>query len=68
MTDIIDAANDRAERDLELALAAARHPVRAEPMPCGQCYNCEASVSPGSCFCDCDCRDDYQARRRGGQA
>lgn len=66
MTDIIDDANDRAERDLALALSAARHPVRVEPMPCGACYNCEASVPPGACFCDVDCRDDYE-RRRGAR-
>lgn len=62
MSDIIDDANDRAARDLALALQAARHPSRIEPLPCGLCYNCEASVPQGSCFCDVDCRDDYQKR------
>ncbi len=65
MSDIIDDANDRAARDLALALAAARRPVRPEPTPCGACYNCDASVPPGACFCDADCRDDYELRRRG---
>lgn len=27
----------------------------------GQCYNCEAPVEWG-CFCDTDCRDDYEKR------
>lgn len=63
MSDIIDAANDRAERDLELAISLARSSMRAEPTPCGACYNCEASVPPGACFCDVDCRDDYSRRR-----
>lgn len=63
MSDVIDDANDRAERDLALALRAARSPARIEPTPCGLCYNCEASVPVGACFCDVDCRDDYQKRR-----
>jgi len=61
--DIIDVANDRADRDLSIALAQAmRH---EPPLPAvGQCYNCLDSLPDGVRFCDCDCRNDYTNRKR----
>ncbi len=64
MSDIIDQANDNIERDMALAIEAARWPAQAEPVACGRCYNCEESLPPGACFCDADCRDDWQLRKR----
>jgi len=67
MSDIIDQANDNIERDTALAIEAARRPVQAEPVACGRCYNCEESLPGATCFCDADCRDDWQARRAAGR-
>lgn len=63
MADEIDQANDRAQRDLELALAAAA--VHAPPLPAtGWCYNCAEPLDDERRFCDEDCRDDYEHRLR----
>lgn len=61
MADEIDIANDRAQQDLDRALAAAR---RHEPplAPTGFCYNCTKSLPDGHRFCDKDCREDYEHR------
>lgn len=61
MADEIDMANDRAQQDLDLALAAAR---RHEPplLPGGSCYNCGEPLGDTHLFCDRDCRDDYEHR------
>lgn len=61
MTDDIDRACEREIQDRERALQAqAAKPVM---QPCGSCYNCDVAVS-GRCFCDGDCRDDYERRTR----
>ena len=61
MADEIDVANDRAQQDLDTALACAR---RHEPAlaPTGFCYNCNAQLDDETTFCDSDCRDDYEHR------
>lgn len=64
MPDIADLASEREQIDTARAIAAARARAPSEPVPCGRCYNCEADVIEGAPFCDADCRDDYQARRR----
>lgn len=64
MTDPIDQACQREEEDRERALKAqAAKPVMAFN---GECYNCEAEIEWG-CFCDGDCRDDYERRERAKQ-
>lgn len=61
--DIIDQAADREQMDRDLAIAAShRHAPALTPV--GVCYNCESSVPDGACFCDRDCRDDYERRQR----
>lgn len=60
--DIIDQAAEREQMDRDLALAAARNHAPAL-VPCGVCFNCEASVPAGADFCDSDCRDDYERRK-----
>lgn len=30
----------------------------------GTCYNCSAAIFNGGCFCDVDCRDDYEKRTK----
>jgi hypothetical protein len=65
--DDIDRAQAREEMDRDLAIAAARKNVL---LATGECHNCGATVPDGWCFCDADCRDDYEreiaARRREG--
>lgn len=66
--DFADIASEREQIDTERAIAAARTPPRSETVPCGQCYNCDADVPADHSFCDGDCRDDWQARKRAGRA
>lgn len=63
MADIIDQANDRAEMDLQRALAAAKQSAPALPFV-GSCYNCDAILPPSMRFCDADCCADYERRKR----
>ena len=67
MADIADLAAEREQIDTARAIAAARRRQPMEPIAFGQCHNCEASVPPGATFCDADCRDDWQARRRAAR-
>lgn len=68
MSDIVDNANDSAERDLQLAIRAARCSNGLEiPDATGLCFNCGEDVSPVQRWCDDDCRDDWQTRRRVGR-
>lgn len=62
MADAADLAADREQQFRDIALAKARTTIATLP-PCGQCYNCLSSLPAGVKFCDCDCRNDYQARR-----
>ncbi|AUN95420.1 hypothetical protein C0099_11065 [Pseudazoarcus pumilus] len=64
MTDVSDRATEREELDRELALRAARAARDVPPLPCGTCHNCGERLPPGLPFCDADCRDDWQLRRR----
>lgn len=68
MSDIIDDANDRAERDLELRIKAARGVVYQHSPTC---LFCGDPSQKGSSYCSKDCRDDHekqkaQIRRQGG--
>lgn len=61
MADEIDMANDRAQQDLDLALAVAA--AHAPPLPAtGWCYNCAEPLNDDRRFCDKDCREDYEHR------
>jgi hypothetical protein len=63
--DIIDQAGEFQERELAAALAAARQVTDSGPTPCGLCHNCtEPTTTPDAAFCDADCRDDWEHRRR----
>ena len=61
MTDAIDQGCQREQEDRDRALAA-QAAKRAMPFT-GACYNCEAVIDRG-CFCDGDCRDDFERRVR----
>ena len=62
MSDLIDTACEREQRDRDLAIASAR---KSEPelLAVGQCYNCLEALPEGVRFCDCDCRNDYAKRK-----
>lgn len=62
MSDIIDDANDRAERDLELHLKAARGVV-VQPHS-DECLNCGDPSQPGSSYCCKECLQDDEKRKR----
>lgn len=67
MSDIVDDANESAERDLALAIRAARCGTGLEmPGPTGLCLNCGEPTPAVQRWCDDECRDDWQARRRAG--
>lgn len=57
---------DQAQQFEELRRADALRDQALKPaMPfVGSCYNCEAVINVG-CFCDTDCRDDYEKRTKG---
>ncbi len=65
MTDVFDRATEREELERELSIAAARA-VPALPYV-GECYNCGQRLPQGMRFCDRDCCDDYERRRRAGK-
>jgi hypothetical protein len=62
--DIYDQATAQEELARDIALKAARAPIK-RLIPNGACYNCDAGLSHAGEFCDADCRDDWQ-RRNGG--
>jgi len=64
MADIIDMANDRAEMDLQRAVAAARNSNGLEAAATGQCLHCGAHVRGDRRWCDTDCRDDWDRNNR----
>lgn len=63
MTDIIDMANERAELDLAISIKAHQRHEPALPYV-GQCYNCLTELPEGRRFCDKNCADDYDHRKR----
>lgn len=67
MADIIDQAQEQAERILQAELSAKR---TVGPEATGYCLACGETVAHGMRWCNVMCRDDYQrienARRRNG--
>jgi cytochrome c553 len=59
--DIADMAQEAEALILQQAMRRASHPAHILTA-CGRCHNCDASVPPGTAFCDQDCRDDWQRR------
>jgi len=62
VVDQFDRAQELEQRHRDEALKAQRS--RPEMPFRGKCYNCHAPIKRG-CFCDTDCRDDYEKRTRG---
>jgi len=63
MSDELDQAAELEELERNIALANRKHP---EMVFTGACYYCEEAVSAG-CFCDEDCRSDYERIERAKQ-
>ena len=67
MTDIVEQATLLEEMMRDIAIAAARN-VKPELRPSGNCFNYAAELVDNDvaagCFCDSDCRDDWQKRQR----
>ncbi|MEN4603023.1 hypothetical protein [Pantoea agglomerans] len=61
--DPFDEAAEREQQMIEIALANRKRP---EMQFTGDCYNCEKAVTAG-CFCDEDCREDYERIERAKQ-
>ncbi|WP_181374894.1 hypothetical protein [Pectobacterium parmentieri] len=57
MTDIIDAANDLTDLNIQHALANRPPP----PVFTGKCRNCDETIGAGN-YCDKYCREDYEKR------
>lgn len=64
IADPLDRAVIEQEALLQEQLRAARVKQPA-PLPfIGTCYNCHETLEDGHRFCDVDCRDDFEARKR----
>lgn len=64
MTDQIDQAQEFEEMRRGIALREQAAKASTIPRPFkGECYNCEAPIEQG-CFCDIDCRDDFEKRKK----
>lgn len=61
MADLADMADHQQSLDLKIAMARAK---RQRLKPVGYCYNCNEPLTGTRCFCDVDCRDDYEKRER----
>ena len=61
MADIADITTARQELEEEILRQYKR--VEGGPAPTGRCHNCDAPVEAGACFCDADCRADWQDRQ-----
>jgi len=65
MTDVIDSANDRAEFELQRAIAAARGRSPASAVVLEECLNqCGEKPREGSKFCSKSCVEDHEYRQR----
>lgn len=60
--DLCDQADQTSEFLLTVAMNNHHHKPRG-PQPTGACHNCKDDVDAG-CFCDADCREDWEKRAR----
>lgn len=63
MSDEVDVSNDNIERDLSIArkVSASRKP---EAFHTGECLFCTAQLEDPKRWCDADCRDAWEYKRR----
>lgn len=59
--------DDLEQQTIELHFQQAMNNVKKQnkSLPyTGFCYNCDENVDSNNFFCDADCRDDYEKRKR----
>ena len=52
---------------MEIQLKEAMYKTQKKAVtltPVGVCYNCEETIATDRTFCDSDCRDDYEKRKK----
>lgn len=64
MVDEVDIANKNSEFFLELALNNHKKRSQQTIAATGFCLNCNEPLSGDKCWCDNDCRDDWEKRNR----
>jgi len=64
MADLIDLAQDAAERFLAMSLRNAQHRDTISPKATGECLSCGNAVALERRWCDADCRDDWERNAR----
>jgi hypothetical protein len=78
MPDVVDAADQTIELELQAHIAAVRKHTGAPLQARGACHNCEAALEPGKLFCAAlppdplkpraseisECQEDYERRAR----
>lgn len=67
MADDIDRTNDREyslQHLVEQSRRVASSSRKREITPSGICYECEELVAQPKLFCDTDCRDMYEKRKK----
>lgn len=60
--DDADRAEGRIQASIIAGIDAARRASRL--IPVGACYNCETIIGGGKIFCDSECREDFEVRRK----
>ena len=74
MTDIIDDANERAEKWLNAQIEEHQYQLEhaVSAFEAGRCRNCDDKLDDGRNYCDETCRDDHweriKAEKRRGRA
>lgn len=62
--DVVDAANKIVQLEIDVLIKNRRNQLEKETLTLkGSCYNCEEPLQ-GKLFCDVDCREDYDKRKR----
>lgn len=61
--DDLDRASELEQKQRDAALAGVRARSATLP-PTGACYNCGEPLAGSRVFCDAECRDDHETRRR----
>ena len=60
----LDLASERSELERETILRRIMSRKPEGPQPCGECHFCSELVAGYKLFCDSDCADEWQRRRR----
>jgi RNA polymerase-binding transcription factor DksA len=70
MPDVVDAASQTIELELQARISAVRRHTGPVAVPKGTCHNCEAVLEAGKLFCEpvgtglSECQVDYERRTK----